>query len=113
MVQSPTTVLADAVAQALAAGMKPEDIRRMIDTAIKDAPPPPAVELGEEVLPLAQAAERLEINHQTARGWVKRGLLVPVSKTTVRGGETYCVRLADMQAVRDAPKSVGGRPRKE
>ena len=72
----------------------------------------PAPVGGDDMMPLPEAARACGVNTNTARGWVRRGLLASIDTKPVSGGYTHIVSYADMKRVRDMKKNIGGRPRK-
>ena len=72
---------------------------------------PAAADAGD-LMVLPEAARKCKVNPRTAKGWLRRGLLISYGDTPVRGGRSAIVSVSQVKAIRDMEKNKGGRPPK-
>lgn len=68
-------------------------------------PPGPIGPAGEELLTVAEIAERLRLNQQTIRNWIERGAL-----PAIRIGRRVRVKRIDFEALLARPAGPAGPP---
>ena len=121
MVQSPTTVLTRAVAQALRSGHSPDDIRNMVTEVINDLSTPPPADAGDVVydelpdglIDLPSACRKYGVKRQTANGWMRKHDIPYLGRLRAPapgGGYNVTDEIAFKRMSRR--NSIGGRPKK-